>query len=246
MYFIAILTSIFLSTIAFAVDDGPLESLCGSSDLVHVNAFQGNDDFSRYFVRARKQSVGVIVRNNLKRYCTGSMISHDLMLTARHCIQYKRPDNLKVIFSYELNRKGEETKEYTYLVKSILETGKNEKLDYAILKLDGRPGLTHGYSALANSDTPIEQDEPIILLQHPNGEPMQLDVGHIKRIENKMIEYDDLDTLGGSSGAGLLNADGKIIGVHVLGGCFKIGGSNKAVSIKAIRKASKVIQKYNL
>ena len=75
---------------------------------------------------------------------------------------------------------------------------------------------------------------------------MQLDVGHIKKNENKMIEYDDLDTLGGSSGAGLLNADGKIIGVHVLGGCFKIGGSNKAVSIKAIRKASKVIQKYNL
>ena len=246
MHFIAILTSIFLSTIAIADDDGPLESLCGSSDLVHVNAFQGNDDFSRYFVRARKQSVGVIVRNNTKRYCTGSMISHDLMLTARHCIQYKRPDNLKVIFSYELNRKGEETKEYTYLVKSILETGKNENLDYAILKLDGRPGLTHGYSALANADTPIEQDEPIILIQHPNGEPMQLDVGHIKRIENKMIEYDDLDTLGGSSGAGLLNADGKIIGVHVLGGCFKIGGSNKAVSIKAIRKASKVIQKYNL
>ena len=246
MYILSLLLSLTLFVGPVFAESSPLESLCGASSFIKVNDFKGDKNFPRYFVRARKKAVAVIIRNGRKRFCTGTMISKDLMLTARHCVEYKRPDNLTVAFNYELDRKANASKEYIYEVEKFLELGGKDRLDYAIIKIKGRPGLMHGYNKLASKNTSIEDGDPILLLQHPDGQPLQLDVGEVKNTSDKFIEYDDLDTLGGSSGAGLLNKKGKIIGVHVLGGCFKVGGSNKAVSIEAIRNSSTLLEEENL
>lgn len=246
MYFLSLLLPWAMFVGSASAEPSPLESLCGISSFIKVNDFKGDNNFSRYFVRARKKAVAVIIRNGKKRYCTGTMISYDLMLTAKHCVDYKRPDNLSVVFNYELDRTGRSSKEYIYEVDKFMELGGKDHLDYAIIKIKGRPGLLHGHSKLASKNYAPQEGDPILLLQHPDGEPMQLDIGLVKKTSTKFIEYDDLDTLGGSSGAGLLDKQGKIIGVHVLGGCFKVGGSNKAVSIEAIRKSSRLIQEQNL
>ena len=127
------------------------------------------------------------------------MISHDYMLTAKHCVEYKRPDNLTVSFNYELDRNGNSSKEYTYEVEEFAEVGGKDRLDYAIIKIKGRPGIIHGYTRLAAENTLVEEGDPIILLQHPDGQPLQLDIGEVQKIKDNFIQYDDLDTLGGSS-----------------------------------------------
>jgi V8-like Glu-specific endopeptidase len=58
-----------------------------------------------------------------------------------------------------------------------------------------------------------------------------------------MMTYTDIDTQGGSSGSGVLDVKGRVVGVHVLGGCTENGGANEAVSLHSIGKVSKVLNK---
>ena len=78
-----------------------------------------------------------------------------------------------------------------------------------------------------------------MLIQHPNGRPKVVEGDKLDVTINGKIHYGNLDTLGGSSGAGVLSEIGEIIGVHVQGGCTAAGtGFNKAEAITEIRNAS--------
>ena len=80
----------------------------------------------------------------------------------------------------------------------------------------------------------------IALIQHPAGDPKKVDVGHIVRVEAKQIYYDDVDTQGGSSGSGVRDASGAVIGVHTNGGCTAQGGANSGIPSSAISAVSRV------
>jgi hypothetical protein len=55
-----------------------------------------------------------------------------------------------------------------------------------------------------------------------------------------VVRYDDLDTEGGSSGSGILDQDGRIIGVHTNGGC-EGGDQNFGTRIDRIAAVSETI-----
>ncbi|MBC1403085.1 trypsin-like serine protease [Listeria booriae] len=87
--------------------------------------------------------------------------------------------------------------------------------DYAIVKLDrnlnvGATGIA-GFSSF--TDLPIT-----ISGYHGDlGGKMSTQTGHIKEYNEKTLVYDDLDTLGGSSGAPVYDARNYIVGVNVGG-----------------------------
>jgi V8-like Glu-specific endopeptidase len=76
------------------------------------------------------------------------------------------------------------------------------------------------------------------MLQHPQGLPKKVEAGHVLSIIDSGVYYDDLDSSGGSSGSGLRDKDGKVIGVHTNGGCTAGAGANKAVTTIAIAAVS--------
>ena len=203
-------------------------TICGKDDLQHVYEFESNESFTAEWVAHLKSSVGALYDEGRKRhFCSGTLISEDLFLTASHCVT---PDSATdwqpdaVSFQYELGEDGEILPVSRYKVMDIVENNRN--LDYAILKLDGFPGVEWGV-------TPVNLVPPLILapiaiIQHPKGEPKQVDTGNIRGFGwiNKRVRYGNLDTRGGTSGSGILDVTGALIGVHTNGGCRARGGSN--------------------
>ena len=82
----------------------------------------------------------------------------------------------------------------------------------------------------------------LTIIQHPSGRPKMVDVGHKLGEAQKYMQYGDLDTEPGSSGSGVLDQEGLIVGIHTNGGCSVSSGANSGVLMTEIAKASPVIQ----
>jgi hypothetical protein len=60
----------------------------------------------------------------------------------------------------------------------------------------------------------------LCIMGHPAGVPKRIEAGPSLAPSGNLIRYDDIDTLGGNSGSGVLRAsDGRVVGVHTNGGC---------------------------
>lgn len=221
---------------------------------------QWNDDLAAKFPQPNADP------GNVKgvRWCTGTMISDDEMLTAGHCFDQEgggwlRPRrlvdgawriiepaeiaaNMHVNFKYQIDKQtGQVRTPSVFPITELIEY-RNGALDYAIARIgpdsSGQlPGKTFGTKSIALGD-PID-GTLLTIIQHPAGLPKKIEAGPLNLIEDAHLKYGDLDTQGGSSGSGVLDPAGQIVGVHVLGGCTAAGtGHNAAVPISAIRAAS--------
>ncbi len=193
-------------------------------------------------------------------WCTGTLIDDDLFLTAGHCLDSGdtgtwqlprekggvelRPAELAreflVDFRYETSAQPDapSTRNSAEVVR--LEEHRYGGLDYAILRLAGHPGLQNGVARISPSDAQV--GSPIAILQHPAAAPMKVGAGSVAQITATTIAYDTIDTLGGSSGSGILDAvSGKLLGVHTNGGCTESGGENYGVAIGALIAASPML-----
>jgi hypothetical protein len=137
----------------------------------------------------------------------------------------------------------------TYPIVRLVEYGFEMpgSLDYAVIEAgpgtDGKlPGETYPVTAFDVSDGALARAQMLTLIQHPHGQPKKIMAGPKIGNEGNLLLYSDLDTLGGSSGSGVLSEDGKIIGVHTNGGCTSFGGANRGVTLKAIRAVSAVLR----
>ena len=162
-------------------------------------------------------------------FCSGTLISENLFLTAGHCVG-SVPD--RIAFNYQVGK----TTEFVD-VERIVERGR--RLDYAILELAGSPGDIYGVANLGDRQT--QTGETLVIIQHPEGSPKKVEVGNVSRSSRTRLYYSGLDTLGGSSGSGVLDTDGNLVGVHTNGGCSSFGGSNSGVPITAIADDSSII-----
>ena len=64
----------------------------------------------------------------------------------------------------------------------------------------------------------------LCIISHPEGRPKSIEAGPASDFTETEIGYNSLDTLGGSSGGGiLLSPAGTIVGVHTTGGCDTVG-----------------------
>lgn len=99
---------------------------------------------------------------------------------------------------------------------------RTDKLDYAILEIgpnaQGKmPGDAHKIASVNNRKPTVP--EMIAIFQHPAGAPKKIEAGTVGDVAGATVYYKDVDTLGGSSGSGIRDKNGILIGVHTSGGC---------------------------
>jgi Trypsin-like peptidase domain len=212
------------------------------------------------FERYREESGNVAGRG----WCSGTLIADDLFLTAGHCLDsadtagFRLPREkggvlldapevareLEVQFRFETPAQTDAPSYGNTAEVVRLEEYSLAGPDYAILRLEGHPGVDHGVARLSPRETP--PGEPIALLQHPRAQPMKIGAGPVAGLSVSRISYDTIDTLDGSSGAGILDGvTGKLVGVHTNGGCSADGsGENFGATIGALAAVSKTIRDF--
>jgi hypothetical protein len=196
-------------------------------------------------------------------WCSGTLIDDDLFLTAGHCLDPTdsggwqlprekggielRPAELARELVVELRYEASVEADAPTRVDSAevlrLEEYRRGELDYAILRLGDHPGLRNGTARISPRDA--EPGARVAILQHPAAASMKIGAGPVARVQGSTLSYDSIDTLGGSSGAGILDVEtGKLVGVHTTGGCAASGGGeNSGVTIRALTAVSPILQK---
>jgi Trypsin-like peptidase domain len=151
------------------------------------------------------------------------------MLTAGHCAALG--ERAVVAFNIEMGADGDP------LVTEATVIERADEPDYALLQLDQLPARTPPtpLSTLASSRLSI--------IQHPRGRPKVIAEGDFLDSCRRLMYYADLDTLVGSSGAGVLNMSGELIAVHTDGDCTMDGkGTNYGWTVESIVAASAYLQ----
>lgn len=173
--------------------------------------------------------------------CTGTMVSNDLFLTARHC--KIACSSMTVTFDY-LSRQKE-----TFACKEIVEYGNSSSnQDYMFVRLEGAPGVNWGYYAL--SDRALTNGDDLLIIHHPSGSPMKVSRNSCDfKKEAGGFSYYDCDTEPGSSGSAVMVPDysqpenTRIIAVHTLGGCNPSSTSyNQGPSIRYLATISPLVR----
>jgi len=217
-----------LPTITTACGQLPLEerstsssSQCGPTlDFTPVNRYQGQVAS----FQDREDAVALIGGT-----CTGTLIAAangPVVLTAGHCGQLN--DQFLVAFNVEESSDGDP------LVTDGTVIERADEPDYALLQLAQLPVAT---------PTPLttRTTAQLAVIQHPRGGPKVVAEGQYLGACNGLFYYANLDTLVGSSGAGALNRDGFLLGIHTDGDCSAAGdgeGANRGWTATSIVEAS--------
>lgn len=199
---------------------GQPRSQCGrTEDFTPIHAYAG----AVANVEAIEDAV-VLINGS----CTGTLIAAaggPVVLTAGHCGPLG--GRLLVAFNVEAEADGDA------LVTEATVIEQSDAPDYALLRLDALPANTPPVQLSAT------RSDRLAVIQHPRGRPKVIAEGDYLDACDGQLFYTDLDTLVGSSGAGVLNQSGYLIGVHTDGDCAPDGsGANRGWQISAIEQAS--------
>jgi len=200
-----------------------LPSQCGpTADFTPINQYQGEIAS----IQDREDAVALINGS-----CTGTLIAAGagpVVLTAGHCVGLG--DQSLVAFNVEADPDGDPLVTNGTVIEQALEP------DYALIKLDALPAVTP--TALTTQATDL-----LAIIQHPRGGPKVIAEGSFLGECQGVISYADLDTLVGSSGAGVLNRQGQLVAVHTDGDCAVDGsGANTGWTAARIVEASPYLQ----
>ena len=256
-----------------------IETICGATDDSQpVEQYNGGLGVTRPFVDSHQAAVGQIQWNNNlgatytnpgnvsgARWCSGTLISNDLFLTAGHCFDqtgggWERPrvngttniissaeiaTNMHVNFNFQVDPNGTLRVEQSFPITQLIEY-RLGGLDFAIIRLGGNPGGSFGQTTVSTTDA--ANGEMLCIIGHPAGQPKRVEAGPALAPSGNQIRYDDIDTLGGNSGSGVIRAsDGRIVGVHTNGGCTPQSpgpnaGANFGMRIAAVIAASPTLR----
>ncbi|RYZ46821.1 MAG: serine protease [Myxococcaceae bacterium] len=193
---------------------------CGPlADFTPINRYQGA--FADV-VQAREDAVVIIDGR-----CTGTLIQASagpVVVTAGHCAAVG--DRALVVFNFEDAPDGDPLITEGTVIEQALEP------DYALIALDVLPDVT---------PVPLtaRATERLAIIQHPRGRPKVIAEGGYLATCRQLVYYTDLDTLVGSSGAGVLTREGHLLGIHTDGDCYSTGqGSNRGWTSDALVEAS--------
>lgn len=178
---------------------------CGAVDWQEVESYSPALGVSAAFVAKHEGAVN-------HAGCTGTLISSDLFITAGHCVTNPiGPHGGTRDFNHQLDPNGVVRPIVKVNVVELLEVG--DELDYAIYRLEGSPGEDWGYS-VPSAFAPVSEDV-VVMMHHPGvSRPKKVGVSGSWYSGGDELRY-DLDTEGGSSGAGVLQANtGNLIAVH--------------------------------
>jgi V8-like Glu-specific endopeptidase len=216
------------------------KSQCGPAwDAQQVESYNGTLGPTQAFVARHESRVGYHVDVG----CTGTLISDDLFLSAGHC-GYAVGHTVR--FDYQNAPGGSParpTRDFT--VSQVVEQEESANWDYAIVRLNGSPGREFGHANIAAIDPPAGAQATMI--GHPNRRPKEIHSATVfdysSPIGPNWFRH-QIDTVGGNSGSGVLNADGQVIGVHTNAGCNTTGSiqGNSAMRMSRLVTRSPTLQ----
>ncbi len=192
---------------------------CGPTlDFTPINSYQGE------LAGAQEREEAVVLINGA---CTGTLIAAGagpVVLTAGHCATLG--DRPVIAFNIEDEPDGDP------LVTEGTVIEQSAAPDYALIRLDALP-------AAAPTLLTSQPGDLLAIIQHPRGRPKVIAEGPMLDACNGQLYYADLDTLVGSSGAGVLTRGGHLAGIHTDGDCTTDGrGANRGWTAAAIVEAS--------
>ena len=163
--------------------------------------------------------------------CSVTLVGTDLVLTAGHCMADPLEDakSASVTFDYQTECDGARPAGYNarfYKVKKVLRQRWDSGGDYCLLQIDVPPaGL--GLPAITMRPDLPAMGEQIFGLHHPNGAVKKLSVIHpgfetVNSSSTASVRV-DFDVSGGSSGSGLFDTSGRVIGVLASGYACDLG-----------------------
>ncbi|WNG34890.1 trypsin-like peptidase domain-containing protein [Archangium minus] len=201
---------------------------CGPTlDFTPINSYQG--EFAD--VVQDKEDAVVLIDGR----CTGTLIEASagpVVVTAGHCVGVG--DRALLVFNFEDEADGDPLITEGTVIEQSLEP------DYALIQLDVLPAITPVLLSTRAS-------ERLAIIQHPRGRPKVIAEGSFLDSCNQLVYYTDLDTLVGSSGAGVLNRQGHLMGIHTDGDCDEDGrGANRGWTVEAIVEASPYLQSADI
>jgi V8-like Glu-specific endopeptidase len=173
---------------------------------------------------------------------TGALVGPDLVLTAHHVVSEIMDDDSQLTkavvcrFDYKESAGGQVFEGVTVPVSSVAafrdhakddldpdgDNQAEDKLDYALLKLDRRvgdlplvaEGEKRGFVKAATRAA--EQSDGLLVLQHPDGKPMKIDIGAVTWIGKTRVRH-SVNTEPGSSGAPVFDAELNMVAMHHAG-----------------------------
>jgi hypothetical protein len=205
----------------------PAPSQCGPSlDLTPINGYGGEVAD----VQEREDAV-VLVGGA----CTGTLIDAEagpVVLTAGHCVGLG--DRVLLAFNVEVDPDGDE------LVTDGTVVERSTEPDYALIEPDELP-------AVAATPLTTRPSDLLAVIQHARGGPKSIAEGRFAITCGDEMFYTDLDTLVGSSGAGVLTRAGYLLGIHTDGDCAEDGsGSNYGWTAASIAAASPYLEETDV
>lgn len=157
--------------------------------------------------------------------CTGFMVSPDVMVTNNHCISSATVcASAYATFGYERDAAGNLSAGEDFRCSRVLSS--DAGLDFTAIQLVGSPGDATRWGHLQWSSQSIALNEPLVLIQHPAGDPKRAavegcSVSTVDAVGKQPGVNTDFghrcDTMTGSSGSPALDTSMKIRGLHHMG-----------------------------
>ncbi|HET9640981.1 MAG TPA: trypsin-like peptidase domain-containing protein [Allosphingosinicella sp.] len=170
--------------------------------------------------------------------CSVTLVGPDLVLTAGHCMAQpaEHAKSSSVIFNYETEADGSRPAGYAgrfFKVKEVIAQHWNtatDDMDYCLFRLKVPPGLP---SIQMRHDIP-GAGEQVFGIHHPNGAVKKLSIPHsgFATVQSSDVNNvrvpNNFHVSGGSSGSGLFDAVGRVVGVLADGDpCGNVGPSSQ-------------------
>lgn len=225
-----------IDAVARDILPGVSMSIIDGSQLQPIAAYSGNAQMMRL---ARPVAKLEFVKNRKSYVCTGFLIGRDRLMTNHHCVATADVCSTTAA-TFDYQRSGK-TIQRGPSIRCAEVIAKNEKLDFAVLRLVRSAGDTYGTLKLAR-DTGLVDGTPLFIIQHPGGDPKQIS---FKECAVTTPQADGLapkadfghrcDTEGGSSGSPVFSRAGFVIGLHHFGtGEGAFANQNRAVRMSEI------------
>jgi len=245
-----------------------------ADDSQAVEQYDGTLGVTTAFVAAHQQqavqvqwnsNLGSVYTNpgdvNGVRWGSATLIGPDLLLTCGHLFDSAAGGwtvprqngtstaispteialNMHINVLYQVDPGGTLRAEVSFPITQLIEY-RLGGLDMALCRVGGSPGTTYGWTEVAAANPSV--GDMLAIVGHPAGMPKRIEAGPATTVTTNQLRYNDIDTLGGNSGSGILHAaTGRLVGVHTNGGCNPSGtGSNSGTAIVGIIAASPTLQ----
>lgn len=177
--------------------------------------------------RETARSVCMIL-NGSKILCSGTLVNNTAedktpyLLTAYHCLNTANPSDMVFIFNHDADSCGSRNYSEGFSISGASLVARNFDSDFALLKLSQTPPVYYKvyYAGWNREDS---ASDAAVCIHHPSGDVKKISVcgsrleqsdanGDPGHTHWRVPYWSRGTTEGGSSGCGLFNADGQVIG----------------------------------